>query len=68
LSILIESFYRFPTIKLFKANTNEVVDYNGERTMEGFLEFLKENAVNYVDNAAASEEKTTAASESHDEL
>lgn len=34
----------FPTIKFFKANTNEMVDYNGERTVDGFIKFLKENA------------------------
>merc|ERR1711976_1084458 len=26
----------FPTIKLFKKGTNEIVDYNGDRTVEGF--------------------------------
>lgn len=33
----------FPTLKLFKAETNEVVDYNGDRTVESFVSFLKEN-------------------------
>jgi len=32
----------FPTIKLFKKGTNEVVDYNGDRTEEGFTKFLEE--------------------------
>eukprot|EP00092_Neocalanus_flemingeri_P045226 GFUD01050449.1.p1 GENE.GFUD01050449.1~~GFUD01050449.1.p1 ORF type:complete len:209 (-),score=68.73 GFUD01050449.1:214-840(-) len=32
----------FPTIKLFKKGTNEVVDYNGDRTEEGFIKFLEE--------------------------
>jgi len=31
----------FPTIKLWKKETNEVVDYNGERTLEGFTKFLE---------------------------
>jgi len=31
----------FPTIKLFKKETNEVVDYNGERTLEGMTQFLE---------------------------
>merc|ERR1719430_873625 len=30
----------FPTIKLFKKGTNEVEDYNGDRTLEGFVKFL----------------------------
>merc|ERR1712223_228822 len=29
----------FPTIKLFKKGTNEIVDYNGDRTVEGFSKF-----------------------------
>merc|ERR1711963_687875 len=33
----------FPTIKLFKKGTNEIVDYNGDRTEEGFSKFLDEN-------------------------
>jgi len=30
----------FPTIKFFRKGDNEVVDYNGERTLEGFVSFL----------------------------
>ena len=30
----------FPTIKLFKAGTNEAVDYKGGRTLEDFVKFL----------------------------
>merc|ERR1712215_512863 len=33
----------FPTIKLFKKGTNEIVDYNGDRTEEGFTKFLEAN-------------------------
>lgn len=36
----------FPTIILFKAGDNSMVPYNGDRTVDGFLGFLKENAGN----------------------
>jgi protein disulfide-isomerase A1 len=35
----------FPTIMLFKANDNSIVKFGGDRTVEGFVSFLKENAV-----------------------
>ena len=31
----------FPTIKLFKKETNEAVDFSGERTLDGFVKFLE---------------------------
>jgi len=38
----------FPTIKFYpKGKKNSPIDYNGDRTEEGFISFLKTNAVNY---------------------
>jgi protein disulfide-isomerase A1 len=34
----------FPTIKFYKAGNKTPQDYNGERTLDGFTSFLKENA------------------------
>jgi len=35
----------FPTIKLFKKETNEAIDYNGPRTLEGLQQFLDSDGV-----------------------
>lgn len=37
------SIQGFPTIKFFAANNKTPVDYDGERTLQGFVDFLKEN-------------------------
>uniref|UniRef100_A0A6G1S3N2 Protein disulfide-isomerase n=1 Tax=Aceria tosichella TaxID=561515 RepID=A0A6G1S3N2_9ACAR len=37
------SINSYPTIKLYKKETNEVVEYNGERTTEGLVKFLETN-------------------------
>jgi len=53
----------FPTIKLFRKGDNKVVDYNGERTLEGFTKFLESDG---KDGAAFEEDDSEEAG--HDEL
>lgn len=57
----------FPTIKLFKKGDNAVVDYNGERTLDGLVRFLDSDG---VDGAAApdDEEEDEDDDLGHDEL
>merc|ERR1712227_433147 len=57
----------FPTIKLFKKGDNTVVDYNGERTLDGLVRFLDSDG---VDGAAApdDEEDDDLDDLGHDEL
>merc|ERR1712004_75345 len=53
----------FPTIKLFRKGDNKVIDYNGERTLEGFTKFLESDG---KDGAAFEEDDSEEAG--HDEL
>jgi protein disulfide-isomerase A1 len=39
----------FPTLKLFRSKTNEVVDFFGDRSLEGFVKFLKENVSDNIE-------------------
>lgn len=57
----------FPTIKLFKAGSNEVIDFDGDRTLEGFVEFLKANASD-ADVEIEAPEETPEEEEEKDEL
>ncbi|ORX71356.1 protein disulfide isomerase [Linderina pennispora] len=38
----------FPTIKLISGKDNTIVEYNGNRSLESFIEFLEENAANKI--------------------
>lgn len=44
----------FPTLKFFPKNSDEIVDYNGERTLEAFIKFIETNG---KEGAGASEEE-----------
>ncbi|KAF9128027.1 Protein O-glucosyltransferase 2, partial [Mortierella sp. 14UC] len=41
----------YPTIKFKKAGSKDYIDYNGERTTEAFVNFIRKNAVNNVEIA-----------------
>merc|ERR1711893_68475 len=57
----------FPTIKLFKKGDNTVIDYNGERTLDGLVKFIDSDG---VIGAAAEDEDDDEDDEDlgHDEL
>jgi len=58
----------FPTLKLFPKDSDEVVDYNGERTLEAMSSFLKshgkaQGSAEEEDNDAEEEDETKDAKE-----
>merc|ERR1711881_346264 len=56
----------FPTIKLFKKGTNEIVDYNGDRTEDGLVKFIESDGVHGA--AAEDDEEEEDDDLGHDEL
>merc|ERR1712025_1424178 len=52
----------FPTIKLFKKGDNKVIDYNGDRTVDGFVKFIE------TEGAHGAAAEATAEERGHDEL
>lgn len=64
----------FPTLKFYKADTNEMIDYQGDRSIEDLTEFIKEHSSKKVaiTVAAPAEEEEKKAEEkedpTHDEL
>ncbi|KAI9351971.1 thioredoxin-like protein [Obelidium mucronatum] len=59
----------FPTLKLWKAKTNEIVDYDGgDRTLEPLLAWLKKNATNGSKITATVATSADDEDDEHDEL
>lgn len=74
-----DSITGFPTIKLFPAGKkDEPIDYEGARTVDDLVSFIKENGKYKIDGLAESAEKeesetapaseTPASDDAHDEL
>ena len=62
----------FPTLKFFKADTNELIDYDGDRSIEDLTDFISKHTSNNVKIAVSEEEPAAAdqkeSANTHDEL
>ncbi|KAH8550815.1 thioredoxin-like protein [Umbelopsis sp. PMI_123] len=60
----------FPTLKFFKAGDNEIIDYNGDRSLESLKEFIAEHTgvEKGSEEEAAPADETADADDKHDEL
>ncbi|KAL7313779.1 protein disulfide-isomerase precursor [Mucor circinelloides] len=62
----------FPTLKFFKADTNELIDYDGDRSLEDLTDFISKHTSNNVKIAVSEEEPAAAdqkeSANTHDEL
>mmetsp|Transcript_26893 Transcript_26893/g.30977 ORF Transcript_26893/g.30977 Transcript_26893/m.30977 type:complete len:162 (-) Transcript_26893:20-505(-) len=59
----------FPTLKMWKKGSNTPIDFNGDREVDGFIEFFKQNGIEITDapEAAATTDDAAATTETETE-